>query len=88
LVQQDKARVRVWPAQLSNQGFGPTFHRLVERPEEEGEPSRWVLVAGQTAPRPKPVLLGLALYAEEANTIGQLTLKPEQWTETLRVQAR
>lgn len=87
-VREDQARIRVWPMQLSNQGFGPTFHRMVRRPEADGKPSRWVLIAGQTPTRPKPLLLGLALQADEANAIGRLTLMPEQWSEVLRVQGR
>src|SRR5262249_55514705 len=34
----DKPRVRVWPAQLSSQGFAPTFHRVVAKPDAEGKP--------------------------------------------------
>lgn len=87
LAKQDRPRVRVWPSQLSSQGFGPTFHRQVQRPEPDGKPSRWILVAGQTPPRPRPLLLGLALWADEPNSVGRLTLKPEQWAEVVRVQA-
>jgi hypothetical protein len=87
-IQQDKARIRVWPMQLSNQGFGPTLHRQVTRPEPDGKPSRWIVIAGQTPARPKPLLVGLALQADEVNSIGRLTLTPEQWSEVLRVQGR
>lgn len=86
LCKQDKPRVRVWPAQMSNQGFAPTFHRLVEKPEADGKPSRWVLMAGPTPSKPRPILLGLVLWADEPNTMGRLTLKPEQWAEALRFQ--
>jgi hypothetical protein len=87
-IQQDKARIRIWPMQLSNQGFGPTVHRQVKRPEADGKPSRWIVVAGQVPARPKPLLVGLALQADEVNAIGRLTLTPEQWSEVLRVQGR
>src|SRR6266536_2993679 len=43
---EDRPRIRVWPPQLSRQGFAPTFHREMEKPEPEGRPSRWILVAG------------------------------------------
>src|SRR5205085_1095599 len=64
IVKQDKPRVRVWPAQLSNQGFAPTFHRLVESPDKPGKPSHWLMVAGPTPPRPRPILLGIACWAD------------------------
>lgn len=83
---QDKPRVRVWPAQLSNKGFAPTFHRLVESPDPAGKPSHWVMVAGPTPPRPRPILLGLALWADEPNTTGQVTAQPDQWADLLRFQ--
>jgi hypothetical protein len=83
---KDKPRVRVWPAQLSNTGFAPVFHRLTEKPEPDGQPSRWVLVAGQARAGGKPVLLGLALWADEASTLGRLTLDQSRWGEVLRVQ--
>lgn len=86
MCKQDKPRVRVWPAQLSNQGFAPTFHRLVETPEAEGQPSRWVLMAGPTSSKPRPILLGLALLADEPNARGRLTLKADQWAEALHFQ--
>jgi hypothetical protein len=87
-IQQDKPRILVWPIQLSNQGFAPTLHRQVKRPEGDGKPSRWIIVAGQTPARPKPLLVGLALQADEVNAVGRLTLTPERWSEVLRVQGR
>lgn len=82
---QDKPRIRVWPAQLSNEGFGPTFHRLVRAPAAPGQPSRWILLAGLTPPRPRPMLLGLALWTDDDTVIGRLTLTPAQWAELLKM---
>jgi hypothetical protein len=81
----DRPRVRVWPPQLSSPGFTAKFHRLTHRPEAEGKPSHWILIAGQTPARPRPLLVGMAVYASEANLIGRLTLEPVQWTTQLRV---
>jgi hypothetical protein len=84
---KDRPRVRVWPPQLSNQAFAPTFHRKVRTPDREGRPSRWVLVAGPArAGGQGQVLLGLALLADEPNTLGKVTVQPGQWADTLRVQ--
>lgn len=85
VARQDKPRVKVWPPQLSHRGFAPTFHRVVTRPERDGADSRWVLVAGQAKVGKFPVLLGLALQADDANSLGRLTVEPHQWAEVLRV---
>jgi hypothetical protein len=86
IILQDKPRVKFWPPQLSNEGFAPTFHRLAETPDEEGEPSCWVLVAGPANSAGRPILLGLACLASEANELGKIILTVDDWTETIRVQ--
>ena len=83
----DKPRIRVWPKQLSQQGFTASFHRCTIKSEPEGRPSRWVLVTGRAMLGKQPVLLGLGLWATEANTIGRLTLEPHQWLDVLRLRA-
>ncbi|MBY0522651.1 MAG: hypothetical protein K2R98_04610 [Gemmataceae bacterium] len=85
VVQHDRPRVRVWPPQLSNRGFAPTFHRLVSKPDAEGSPSHWVLLAGPAKAGNTPVLLGLACWADESSTLGRLTVEPDRWRETLRI---
>jgi hypothetical protein len=82
----DKPRVRVWPSQLSSAGFAPTFFRHVKRPEADGKASRWVLLAGPARAGGSPVLVGLAVQADEAVKIGSLTLGETQWAEVLRVE--
>jgi hypothetical protein len=82
----DHARVRGWPAQLSTAGFAPTFFRLTHRPDPEGKPSRWVLLAGPARAGGTPVLLGLAVLADTASTAGLVTLSEGQWSEVLRVE--
>ncbi len=79
----DKPRIVVWPAQLSNVGFAPTFFRLVQRPEPEHEASRWVLVAGPATAAGQKILLGLALWADEATDLGHIKLEPHEWNEVL-----
>jgi hypothetical protein len=88
LYRQDHPGVRLWPPQLSSQGFAAAFHRRMSKREPEGQPSHWILVAGPTPPRPHPVLLGLALWADVANPIGRLTLEPSQWSSVLRIQTQ
>jgi hypothetical protein len=88
IARRDRPRIRVWPGQLSKLGFIAAFARTVRRPEPEGQASRWILLAGQTAPRPQPILLGLALWAEDPVHIGRMTLEPSQWASVLRIQDR
>jgi hypothetical protein len=85
VAQIDKPRVKVWPPQLSNRGFAPTFHRLVSKPEPDGRPSHWVLAAGVVRAGGTPVLLGLAGYADEPTTVGRLTLEANEWASVLRI---
>jgi hypothetical protein len=84
-VAADKARVRVWPAQLSAAGFAPTFFRLVTSPDEPGTKSNWVLTAGPAKAAGRPILLGMALYSEEESKLGRVTLDGKEWVESLQV---
>jgi hypothetical protein len=81
----DKPRIRVWPPQLSITGFAPTFFRLTHRPEPEGKPSRWVLLAGPARAGSTPVLLGLVCQADEPSRLGLVTVGELQWGEMLEV---
>lgn len=81
----DRPLIRVWEPQLSHHGFINAFHRRTRKREPEGEPSRWVLVAGRTQSGRQPVLLGLGLWADEPSTVGRLNLEPRQWLDVLRL---
>jgi hypothetical protein len=82
-IDRDEPKVRVWPPRLSQQGFGPTFRRLVRAPAKAGR-SRWVLVAGPARVGSSSVLVGLALLADDPVPLGTLILQPHQWPERLR----
>ncbi len=84
---RDRPRIRVWPPQLSQQGFLATFHRCTPRPEPDGEPSRWLLIAGRALLGRQPVLLGLGLWADEPHTLGRVHLEPHQWLDVLRLRS-
>jgi hypothetical protein len=85
VIAEDRPRLRVWPPQLSTRGFGPTFLRLTRKPEPEGRPSRWVLLAGPARSAGQPVLVGLALWTETPGKLGPLLLDELQWGEVLTV---
>jgi hypothetical protein len=82
----DRPRVRIWPPQLSTTGFAPTFFRLVKRPDPDGKPSRWILLAGPARAGNTPVLLGLAVQAETPSKLGLVTMTESQWGEVLRIE--
>jgi hypothetical protein len=82
----DKPRVRLWPAQLSVAGFAPSFFRLTRRPDADGKPSRWILLAGPARAGGTPILLGLAVQAEQPSKLGLVTMTETQWGEVLRVE--
>jgi hypothetical protein len=82
----DKPRIRIWPPQLSVAGFAPTFFRLTKRPDPDGRPSQWILLAGPARAAGKPVLLGLAVQAEQPSRLGLMTMTETQWGEVLRVE--
>lgn len=81
----DRPRIKVWPPQLSQAGFAPTFERHVTRPEPKGKPSKWILVAGPAKAGAKPILVGLALLAGEPSTRGGVHVNMSQWPELFRV---
>jgi hypothetical protein len=82
---RDRPRIRVWPQQLSQHGFVAAFHRCTPKHEPDGEPSRWVLLAGRALLGRQPVLLGLGLWADEPTTLGRVNLEPHQWLDVLRL---
>ncbi len=81
---QDRPLIRVWPAQVSQQGFAATFHRATTKAAARGEPSRWVLLAGRAQAGRQAVLLGLGLWTDANTTLDRLTLEPRQWLDVLR----
>jgi hypothetical protein len=85
-LRSDKPRVKVWPPQLSVAGFAPTFHRLVACPDPQGKPSRWVRAAGPVKAGGRPILLGLALYADEPVKLGLIVFEAHEWADALRIE--
>lgn len=88
LARQDQAVAKVWPAQFSAHGFPAVFFRHLHRAEKHEQPSHWVLVAGPTPPRPRSVLLGLALWTDSPTAIGHLIMDTSQWMKTLQIETQ
>ncbi len=85
IIRQDRPRIRVWPPQLSQQGFGPTFGRLTHRPEPVGKPSPWVLAAGPAKAQGQPILVGLAIKIEQARPPELIQPGTKEWDRVLRI---
>lgn len=81
----DYPRVRVWPPFYSHDGFATAFAANVVIPESKGTKSRWVLVSGQVTMGKSTLHVGLGLYADEANTLRNLTVKREKWAGVIGV---
>lgn len=85
-VKADLPRIRVWPTQLSHQGFIAAFRRNTQVPHPETRTSRWVLMVGKVLFEGRPFGLGLAMLADQVNTLGTLVVQHgHEWMATLRV---
>jgi hypothetical protein len=85
VVRADRPRIRTWPPQLSKQGFAPSFFRNTRRPDGAEGP-RWTLLAGPAKAGDLQILLGMAVWSEEASHAPQQSLEPSQWAILLRVE--
>jgi hypothetical protein len=88
IAEDDRPRVRVWPAQHSYEGFALTFHRSTPLPEGQGNLSQWIPIAGRAIVGPQPLLIGLVLWSEEKTTLTRRTLEPHEWPLALRIKPR
>ena len=82
----DRPRRRVWPAQPSVRGFLPKFTRHVVPPEDGDDADRWVLVCGPGRIGKRSVLIGLALLADEPLHEEIMEMEPEDWKRVVRVE--
>jgi hypothetical protein len=87
ILKADRPRIRVWPVQYSNIGFAQSFFRRVFRPEPRGRMSNWVRVAGPAKSGATPILLGMALLADEQTDIDEIGLETPEWLDVVRVVA-
>ncbi len=81
---RDQAKARVWPMQLSSQGFSAAVQRHTLFPPTSSRKSMWLLVSGKVIHEEQAYGLGLALWAERPHTLGPIHLdKPHRWMEIL-----
>lgn len=81
----DYPRVRLWPPFYSFDGFATALAANITVPEPKGEKSHWVVVAGKVQMGLAVIHVGLALYADDPNTLRNLKVPGEQWLGVLGV---
>lgn len=78
--------IRLWPCQLSTQGFANAFFNNVRLPGDRGKGTPWCAVAGRFDAGARQLLAGLVCVADRPNSLSQLTIAHAgQWMDVLRV---
>lgn len=78
--------IRLWPCQLSTQGFVNSFFNNARLPGERGKGTPWCAVAGRFEAGTQQLLAGLVCVADRPNSLSQLTVAHVgQWMDVLRV---
>ena len=78
--------IKVWPSQLSAQGFAHSFFNQVALPGDRGKNTPWCSVAGRFQ-ADRTLLVGLVGIAAQANGLSQILVQHEgQWLDVVRVQ--
>jgi hypothetical protein len=85
VAQAHQARIKLWPPQLSAQGFAAALFANLPLPGHRGKGTPWCAISGRFAAGDQSYLAGLVLRADAPNSLGQMTLAHEaQWLEVLR----
>src|SRR5262245_50440868 len=85
ICKNDHPRIKVWPRQLSYDGFTKQFQHNMIKSDPEHEPSRWVLLGGRAKLGDHQVMVGMALQAIKPTTLGRRTIDAHEWPVALRV---
>jgi hypothetical protein len=84
----DKPVIRVWPRQMSYEGFANQCHRCTPIPEGERKQSPWIVLAGRAKMGPNQIMVGMVAKSMKPNTVGRRTLDTHQWMQVARVRVR
>lgn len=86
---RDDPIVKIWPGQLSTQGFTNAFFNNVALPGDRGKGTPWCALAGRFTTEGKSFLVGLVCCAAQSNALGQFAIQHEgQWNDVLRLRGR
>jgi hypothetical protein len=79
-------RIKLWPPQLSVQGFAQAFFAHFPLPGDRGKGTPWCALAGKFEVGGRPLLLGIALSAAAPNSLSQIIVQqPGEWLRLLEV---
>jgi hypothetical protein len=85
VAQAHQARIKLWPPQLSAQGFAAALFANLPLPGHRGKGTPWCEISGRFATGEQSYLAGVVLRAGAPNSLGQITLAHEaQWLEIMR----
>lgn len=86
IAESHESTIKIWPAQLSSQGFLHQFSVNVGLPGDGGKGTPWCSVCGRFDASGTSYLAGLLLCAAKMNSLGQFLVEREtQWPDMLRV---
>ena len=86
VVERHHPEVRLWPGQVSAQGFTQAFFNRAALPGQRGKSTPWCSLAGRFRGAGRDYLVGLVCVAEQPNSLSQITIQQEgQWLQALRV---
>ena len=79
-------RIKLWPPQLSVNGFAQAFFAQFRLPGDRGKGTPWCALAGKFEADGRTLLLGLTLSAATPNGLSQAMVENEaEWTRWLEV---
>lgn len=83
---RDQPMIRIWPGQLSSQGFANSFFNNVPLPGKRGKGTPWCCLAGKFTAMDQQYLTGIVCCGNSNNALGQYVIQHEgQWNDVLRV---
>ena len=80
--------LRIWPGQVSSQGFVRAFHHHLQLPGERGKGTPWSSVTGKFTAGGQQYLVGLVCCGDKPNGLGQVEVEHEgRWLDVVRVRS-
>ena len=80
--------IRVWPPQISSQGFTAAFFNKAPLPGDRGKGTPWCSAAGKFSSGGRQYLVGVLCCAAEANGLSQVIVEHDgKWHDVLRVRS-
>ncbi len=81
-----RARARVWPEQLSAEGFTRRFFAHANLPGNHGQGTPFCVLAGRFTAGEHAYVAGLVLVSDKPNNLGEIVVERETgWLDILRI---